>query len=94
MCGELADLGAYGTPRQAGELEFRYKIGHREARLLEALGTPHSLNQLVAQHMIYGKPKAPQFVYDHIEGQMLAKHLDRLLRQGLIARTLASFQRF
>ena len=43
--------------------------------------------------MIYNKAKEPRFVYDHMEGQMLIKHLDRLLRQGLIVRTPAGFQR-
>ena len=45
------------------------------------------------RRLIYGKVKQPRFVYDHMEGQMVAKHLDRLLRQGLIARTPAGFQR-
>ena len=47
----------------------------------------------VARRLIYGKVKEPRFVYDHMEGQMVAKHLDRLLRQGLIARTPAGFER-
>ena len=78
---------------QSGLAAFHHKIEQREARLLEALGTPQSLDRLVAQHLIYGKAKEPQFVYDHMEGQMLAKHLDRLLRQGLITSTPAGFQR-
>lgn len=78
---------------QTGLATFHQKLDQREARLLEALSSPQSLTRLVAQHMIYGKPKEPQFVYDHIEGQMLAKHLDRLLRQGLITSTSAGFQR-
>jgi glyoxylase-like metal-dependent hydrolase (beta-lactamase superfamily II) len=72
---------------------FRQVIAAREARLLEALAAPQSLARLVARRLIYGKAKEPQFVYDHIEGQMVAKHLDRLLRQGLIARTPSGFQR-
>ena len=68
-------------------------IAQREGRLLEALAAPQSLARLVARHLIYGKVKQPRFVYDHMEGQMVAKHLDRLLRQGLIACTSAGFQR-
>jgi hypothetical protein len=48
---------------------------------------------LVARRLIYGKVKQPQFVYDHMEGQMVAKHLDRLLRHNAIVRTPAGFQR-
>jgi len=47
----------------------------------------------VHRRLIYGKVKQPRFVYDHMEGQMVAKHLDRLLRQGLIVRTAPGFQR-
>jgi glyoxylase-like metal-dependent hydrolase (beta-lactamase superfamily II) len=78
---------------QAGLAAFHQVLTRREGRLLEALSVPQSLNRLVARRLIYGKVKEPQFVYDHMEGQMVAKHLDRLLRQGLIACTPAGFQR-
>ena len=76
-----------------GLAAFHRVIAEREARLLEALASPQSLDRLVARRLIYGKVKQPQFVYDHMEGQMVAKHLDRLLGEGLIARTPAGFQR-
>jgi hydroxyacylglutathione hydrolase len=78
---------------QAGLAAFHQKIGQRETRLLEILGAPQPLDRLVAQHLIYGKAKEPRFVYDHMEGQMLTKHLERLLWQDLIVRTSAGFQR-
>jgi len=78
---------------QAGLAEFQQVIARREASLLKALDTPQTLARLVARRLIYGKAKEPQFVYDHMEGQMVAKHLDRLLRQGRITRTPAGFQR-
>ena len=78
---------------RAGLEAFRQAIAAREARLLNALAAPQSLARLVARRLIYGKAKEPQFVYDHMEGQMVAKHLDRLRRQGLIAHTPAGFQR-
>ena len=71
---------------------FHRVIAQREARLLEALAAPQSLARLVARRLIYGKVKEPRFVYDHMEGQMVAKHLDRLLGQGLITRTPAGFR--
>jgi hypothetical protein len=78
---------------QRGLAAFEHSIAQREARLLEALATPQTLPGLVARRLIYGKVKEPQFVYDHMEGQMVAKHLDRLQRQGRITRTPAGFQR-
>jgi hydroxyacylglutathione hydrolase len=78
---------------QAALAAFHQVLDQRQARLLEALTTPQSLPRLVARRLIYGKVKQPRFVYDHMEGQMVAKHLDRLLRRGLIARTPAGFLR-
>jgi glyoxylase-like metal-dependent hydrolase (beta-lactamase superfamily II) len=78
---------------RTGLAAFHQVIGQRESRLLEALSTPQSLDRLVQRRLIYGKEKQPQFVYDHMEGQMVAKHLERLLRQGLIAYSAAGFQR-
>jgi len=86
--------GVFSPPEfQAALAAFHQALGRREARLLEALATPQTLAQLVTRRLIYGKVKPPRFVYDHMEGQMVAKHLDRLLRRGLIARTPAGFQR-
>ncbi len=67
---------------QVGLAYFQQVIAHREARLLEVLTFPQSLPELVARRLIYGKPREPAFVYDHMEGQMLTKHLDRLLKRG------------
>lgn len=72
---------------QAGLAHFRQVILSREERLLELLRTPHTLPQLVERRLIYGKVKEPPFVYDHIEAQMAGKHLERLLRRGLITQT-------
>jgi hydroxyacylglutathione hydrolase len=72
---------------------FHRVIAQREGRMLEALSAPLSLARLVACRLIYGKVKEPRFVYDHMEGQMVSKHLDRLLQQGLVALTPSGFQR-
>ena len=72
---------------QAGLAYFMECIATREERLLEALKTPKTVDQLAAGHFFYGKPKEPPFVYHHIETQMLTKHLKRLLERGLITLT-------
>jgi glyoxylase-like metal-dependent hydrolase (beta-lactamase superfamily II) len=64
---------------------FQAAPADREARLLAELRTPRTLEQLVARRLIYGKAREPAFVYDHMEGRMLQKHLARLRRRGLIA---------
>jgi glyoxylase-like metal-dependent hydrolase (beta-lactamase superfamily II) len=72
---------------QDGLAHFRRVIRDREERLVELLRTPRTLCQLVERRLIYGKVKEPPFVYDHIEAQMIKKHLDRLLKQGTIHTT-------
>lgn len=76
---------------QAGLAYFRQVMAHREARLLELLRTPQTLRQLLARRLIYDKVKEPAFVYEHMETQMLQKHLERLLKQGAIQPTPAGY---
>ncbi len=91
--GQPRDLWPHYLGARMQGRAFQQVLAAREARLLEALSRPHSLEELTAQRLIYGKVKEPRFVYDHMEGWMVAQHLDRLLRRGLIDRTPAGFQR-
>lgn len=63
---------------------FRQVIFDREAEVLRLLATPRTVAALVDHHLIYRKALEPKFVYDHIENQMIAKHLERLQRAGLV----------
>ncbi len=76
----------------AGLAYFQAVIRDREARLLAALAVPQTLPQLVARQLIYPKWKEPAFVYEHMEAQMLKKHLARLLEQGAVAETPGGFR--
>jgi hydroxyacylglutathione hydrolase len=67
--------------------QFRQVIYDREAALLQLLQRPCTLAELVSRRLIYRKPLEPDFVYDHIEQQMLGKHLARLLQAGKITVT-------
>ena len=86
-------LTAHGQgifPAEAGRQalrQFRRVIYDREAELLHRLARPRSLPELVQERLIYRKPLEPKFVYDHIERQMIGKHLERLLKAGLIRET-------
>jgi len=77
------------TPRQAREgfAYFFQVIEERDTRILELLRTPRSLEDLVAEHPIYRRPREPAFVYDHMERQMVSHHLHRLLKQGKVQAT-------
>jgi hydroxyacylglutathione hydrolase len=82
------EQGVFTLPEaRQGLASFRKTITDREARLLELLRLPMTLPQLVARRLIYRKPKEPAFVYDHMEGQMLRKHLERFMERGLVRLT-------
>ena len=82
------EKGIFSEAEFRGHLpRFHQVIATRDARLLETLKTPRTIPQLAASHFIYGKPKEPPFTYFHMECQMLQKHLDRLLGQGLVTQT-------
>jgi len=77
---------------QAGLAYFQAVIRDREERLLAALALPQTLPQLVARQLIYPKGKDPAFVYEHMEAQMLMKHLARLLKKGAIMETPTGYR--
>jgi len=64
--------------------QFKQVIFDREAEVLRQLRKPRTIAELVDQHLIYRKPLEPTFVYDHIEKEMISKHLQRLLQSGLV----------
>jgi glyoxylase-like metal-dependent hydrolase (beta-lactamase superfamily II) len=76
---------------QAGLDYFLQVMGERDQKLLDLLDEPRTLGDLVAQHPIYRRVREPAFVYDHMEGQMLKKHLDRLGKRGWVGLTAAGY---
>jgi hydroxyacylglutathione hydrolase len=77
---------------QAGIRYFSQVLAARERRLLAELKKPRTLAHLVDRRLIYRKFKEPAFVYEHMERQMLQKHLDRLLKQGAIRESPDGYQ--
>jgi hydroxyacylglutathione hydrolase len=63
---------------------FKKVIFEREAELLHLLREPRTIAELVGRRLIYRKSLKPAFVYDHIEKQMLSKHLQLFLEAGLV----------
>jgi hydroxyacylglutathione hydrolase len=77
------------TPEQAraGLAHFQKVIKERDVQILEALQTPRTLPRLVDLRLIYGKPREPLAIYNHMEAQMLSKHLERLQTSGRVSLT-------
>lgn len=72
---------------KAALLQFKQVIFDREAEVLRQLSKPRTMAELVNQRLIYRKPLEPTFVYDHIEKQMIGKHLARLMQTGQVKLT-------
>lgn len=68
------------------ELFSRYRavIDEREAKLLDCLARPRTLEEIVNQWIVYRKPREPREFYEWGEGAIMGKHLERLMRSGTI----------
>jgi glyoxylase-like metal-dependent hydrolase (beta-lactamase superfamily II) len=76
-----------GKEAKAAFVRFKQVIFDREAEILSQLQTPRTINDLVSQRLIYRKLLEPTFVYNHIEKQMISKHVQRLMQIGLVQLT-------
>lgn len=87
------EQGVYRAPEfKAALTAYRQSIAQRDDRLLKMLKNPKTVQQLAEGHFFYGKPKDPPFIYQHIERQMLTKHLERLRSQGRVSSTDGFYQ--
>jgi glyoxylase-like metal-dependent hydrolase (beta-lactamase superfamily II) len=62
---------------------FSAVIGAREARLLEFLGEPHSLQEIAQHRFVYRKQDAVPFA-DAVERRSMGQHLQRLATEGRV----------
>jgi hydroxyacylglutathione hydrolase len=76
-----------GEEAKAALVQFKQVIFDREAEVLRQLQRPRTISDLVNQRLIYRKLLEPSFVYNHIEKQMISKHVQRLVQTGLVTRT-------
>ncbi|NPU84093.1 MAG: MBL fold metallo-hydrolase [Syntrophaceae bacterium] len=71
-----------------GPLWSRYEevIFERERKILALLKNRRTLQEIVSAWICYGKPRAPKAFFDFAEGALIRKHLEYLLKRGLIRR--------
>jgi hydroxyacylglutathione hydrolase len=69
-----------------GDLWERYLdvISIREEKLLELLKTPRTLDDIVTACIIYGKPREPKAFFEFGERAHMKKHLEKLIREGIV----------
>ncbi|MBU2551759.1 MAG: MBL fold metallo-hydrolase [Proteobacteria bacterium] len=61
-------------------------IQSREARLLDLLGEPRTMADIVATRILYGKAKMPKEFIEFGERAHMDKHLERLMARGAVVR--------
>jgi hypothetical protein len=77
-------------PRRAARL-FREEevidlgvIDEREAKPLDLLAVPRNMNEIVEARILYGKKREPKEFYAFGERSHMGKHLERLIRRGVV----------
>jgi len=59
-------------------------IDQREKKLIAFLGQPRTMEEIVNHWIIYGKERKPRFFFEYGEASMMRKHLERLVREGVV----------
>lgn len=60
-------------------------VHDRDRRLLEFLGHPRSISEIIGRTIVFGRRWDPPEMFEFFEGMMIEKHLERLERQGLVS---------
>jgi glyoxylase-like metal-dependent hydrolase (beta-lactamase superfamily II) len=85
----------YITGHQLGIIEESFEglaeayidvIGQREAKLLDFLSSPRTLDEIVEKWIIYGKQRNPRYFFELGEREMMRKHLERLNASGRVTK--------
>jgi hydroxyacylglutathione hydrolase len=73
---------------EPGELWDRYLsvIDERENKLLDLLKEPQTMERIVDARIVYRKKREPAEFYDFGEKALMGKHLERLIRKGIVTR--------
>lgn len=59
-------------------------IDEREAKLLDFLAEPRSMEDIVAACLVYRRPREPKAFFEWGEGAIMGKHLERLMQRGAV----------
>jgi len=78
------DIGVFTDNEEPLWQRYENVIYQREAKLLDLLTTPRSITEIVQSWLIYGKPREPLAFFEFGERALTVKHLERLLKNGLI----------
>jgi len=72
---------------------FLRVIQERENKLLALLEQPCTIEDIVKAWIVYQKPRDPYEFYAFAEKALMAKHLERLIRQGVVSFSKGMYSR-
>ena len=72
--------------------EYLNVIQVRENKLLDFIREPRTMQEIVDQWIVYGKPKKPVEMFALIEEISMGKHLEELMRKGLVIKDEERFR--
>lgn len=59
-------------------------INERERKLLELLNKPRTMKEIVEAWIVYGRQREPEAFFEFAERAVMKKHLERLIRLGIV----------
>jgi hydroxyacylglutathione hydrolase len=68
-------------------------IDQRDQKLLDFLSQPRTMIDIVEARIVYRKKREPKEFYDFGERAIMGKHLDRLMRLGVVVSDGSSYER-
>lgn len=80
------ETGLFFEPSETLWRSYDQIIGDREAKLLEVLEQPATLEAIVGSWIVYGKPREPKAFFAFGERVHMEKHLADLERRGMVVK--------
>ena len=79
--------------QQPGEAWDRYLgvIDQREAKLMDYITEPRTMDDIVEQWIVYRKPREPRGFFEYGERALMGKHLERLIKKGEVRQVRGAY---
>ena len=78
------ETGIFEQPPKELWNQYEQVIYEREGRLLKALDSPKSLDDIVNLYLVYGRSREPRAFFEFGERALMKKHLEFLARRGMV----------
>lgn len=92
LCLGAHDTGVYARPAASLWDDYLAAVDRREARYLELLAEPCTVDELAAAWVVFRKPREPLKLYAWAERVMAEKHLERFVALGRVQERDGTFR--